>query len=151
MNKIIVIVFLLIPFCELFNNTDLASNNTDRKATIFAQQSLKEGEAVFKKYCISCHQADGSGVPHMAPPLIQTKYVLGDKEDMIKIVLNGLKGVEINEQTYYNPMPPLGTVLKDKEIADVLTYVRNSFGNKASAVTVADVKKARTDTKTVLQ
>ena len=151
MNKIIVIAFLLIPFCGLFNNPDLASNNIDRKATISAQQSLKEGQAVFKKYCISCHQADGAGVPHMAPPLIKTKYVLGDKEDMIKIVLNGLKGVEINEQTYYNPMPPLGTVLKDKEIADVLTYVRSSFGNKASTVTVEDVKKARGDTKTALQ
>jgi mono/diheme cytochrome c family protein len=151
MDKILVIGFLLTTFCELFNKPDLASNNIDRMVKISAQQSLKEGEAVFKKYCISCHQADGAGVPHMAPPLIQTKYVLGDKEDMIKIVLNGLKGVEINDQTYYNPMPPLGTVLKDKEIADVLTYVRNSFGNKASTVTVADVKKARGDTKTALK
>ena len=52
--------------------------------------------------------------------------------------------MDINDETYNNPMPALGSVLKDKEIADVLTYVRNSFGNKASAVSSAEVKKART-------
>jgi mono/diheme cytochrome c family protein len=72
---------------------------------------------------------------------------LGEKETLVKIVLNGLKNVDINEETYNNPMPALGAVLKDKEIADVLTYVRNSFGNKAAAVTVDDVKKARAETK----
>jgi mono/diheme cytochrome c family protein len=148
MNKIIVVGFLLMPFSWLLKDQDLESNYINTKPSISIQQSLKDGEAVFKKYCISCHQADGAGVPHMAPPLIQTKYVLGDKEDMIKIVLNGLKGVEINEQTYNNPMPPLGTVLKDKEIADVLTYVRKSFGNKASAVSAEDVKNVRSEEKT---
>ena len=148
MNKIIVVGVLLMPFSWLIKNQDLGSNHIDTKPSVSAQQSLKDGEAVFKKYCISCHQADGGGVPHMAPPLIQTKYVLGDKEDMIKILLNGLKGVEINDQSYNNPMPPLGTVLKDKEIADVLTYVRKSFGNKASAVSPEDVKKVRSEEKT---
>lgn len=146
MTKLIVLGFLLVPFSFIVkspakNSPRLNKNN----AAVF--QSLKEGEAVYKKYCISCHQADGGGVPHMAPPLIKTKYVLGDKEDMIKIVLNGLKGVAINEQTFNNPMPPLGSVLKDKEIADVLTYVRNSFGNKASKVLSSDVEKARSDNK----
>ncbi len=137
MNKIIILGFLLMPFSLLLKNQG------DNEIPITHSQSLKDGEAVYNKYCISCHQADGGGVPHMAPPLIQTKYVLGDKEDMIKIVLNGLKGVEINEQTYNNPMPPLGSVLKDKEIADVLSFVRNSFGNKASLVTVSDVKEVK--------
>lgn len=146
MNKLVVLGFLLMPFSFIVKNQAKNSLIVD-KTHAEAFQSLKEGEAVYKKYCISCHQADGGGVPHMAPPLIKTKYVLGDKEDMIKILLNGLKGVEINEQTYNNPMPPLGSVLKDKEIADVLTYVRNSFGNKASKVLLSDVKKARSDNK----
>ena len=107
------------------------------------QKSIIAGKKVFVKYCISCHQADGSGVPNMNPPLIQTSYVLGDKEKLIKIVLNGLKNIDIDDQTYNNPMPALGTVLKDQQIADVLTYVRNSFGNKASAITAAEVKDVR--------
>lgn len=107
------------------------------------QKSIIAGKKVFKKYCISCHQADGSGVPNMNPPLIKTSYVLGDKEKLVNIVLNGLKNVDIDDQSYNNPMPALGTVLKDQQIADVLTYVRNSFGNKASAITAAEVKEVR--------
>lgn len=142
MNKIIALGFLLMPFSLLLKNV-ADKNFPMNQSKVDVSQSLKDGEAVYKKYCISCHQVDGGGVPHMAPPLIKTAYVLGDKEDMIKIVLNGLKGVEINEETYNNPMPPLGSVLKDKEIADVLSFVRNSFGNKASLVTVSDVKEVK--------
>lgn len=107
------------------------------------QKSLADGKKIYKKYCLTCHQADGSGVPNMTPPLIQTSFVTGDKEKIINIVLNGLKNVDIDDQTYNNAMPALGSVLKDQEIADVLTYIRNSFGNKESSVTLADVKAAR--------
>lgn len=111
------------------------------------QQSLAAGKKIYTKYCISCHQADGGGVPNMTPPLIQTSFVLGNKDTLINIVLNGFKNVTIDDETYNNPMPPLGSVLKDQQIADVLTYVRNSFGNKASAVTAAEVKVVRSKKK----
>jgi len=111
------------------------------------QKSKAAGEKVYTKFCISCHQADGGGVPHLTPPLINTSYVLGDKQALINILFNGLKNVDIDEETYSNPMPPLGGILKDQQIADVLTYVRSSFGNKASAVTVAEVKEARSKVK----
>ena len=82
----------------------------------------------------------------MAPPLIKTKWVLGDKNALIKIVLKGLKGgeIEIDGDTFENPMPAQEDNLTDQQIADVLTYVRNSFGNKASMITAAEVKKMRT-------
>jgi len=144
MNKILVIGFLLMPFGLLLTSGFKIPSAENPQVASFQQQKMP-GEMIYKKYCISCHQADGGGVPNMAPPLQQTSYVLGEKEPLIKIVLNGLKNVEINEETYNNPMPGLGSVLKDKQIADVLTYVRNSFGNKASAVIPAEVKKARTD------
>lgn len=111
------------------------------------QKSLAEGAKIYKKYCLTCHQADGGGVPNMTPPLIQTSFVLGDKEKLINILLNGLKNVDIDDQTYNNPMPALGSVLKDQEIANVLTYVRNSFGNKAPGITVEEVKAARSKNK----
>ena len=144
MNKIFIIGFLLTPFGLLLTSGFKIPSAENRHVASFQQQKMP-GEMIYKKYCISCHQADGGGVPNMAPPLQQTSYVLGEKEPLIKIVLNGLKNVEINEETYNNPMPGLGSVLKDKQIADVLTYVRNSFGNNASAVIPAEVKKARTD------
>ena len=122
-------------------------------ATAFAMQqpaaglkaSIARGKTVYENTCLACHQPDGSGVPNMNPPLVKTKWVLGDKKALAKIVLKGLQGgeIEIEGDKFHNPMPPLESVLSDQEIADVLTYVRNSFGNKASLVTVAEVKALR--------
>lgn len=104
--------------------------------------SITRGKQVYLQQCLACHQVDASGVPNMNPPLIKTKQVLGDKSALIKIVLNGLKGVDIDGDSYSGVMAPHPD-LTDQEIADVLTYVRNSFGNKASAVTAAQVKVVR--------
>lgn len=107
--------------------------------------AMTRGEVVYKKTCLACHQADGLGVPRMNPPLVKTKWILGDKKALAKIVLFGLKGgeIEIDGDEFHNPMPPQDGVLTDQQIADALTYVRNSFGNKASMVTLADMKAAR--------
>ncbi len=107
--------------------------------------SMDRGKIVFNATCIACHQADGLGVQRMNPPIVKTKWVLGDKKALAKIVLKGLKGGEIiiDGDEFHNPMPPLEAQLNDQQIADVLTYVRNNFGNKASAVSVNDVKAAR--------
>lgn len=105
--------------------------------------SVQRGKKVYENYCLSCHQPDGKGMPGMNPPLTKTKQVLGNKTQLINIILIGLdEEMLINGVTYLNPMPSQPH-LKDQEIADVLTYVRNSFGNKASLVTTTEVKAAR--------
>jgi mono/diheme cytochrome c family protein len=105
--------------------------------------TLERGKKVYETYCLACHQADGAGVPRLNPPLSKVDYVTGDKKRLIGIILNGFsEEVEINGEYYNNVMAP-HDFLKDGEIADVLTYIRNSFGNKASAVTEAEVKKER--------
>jgi mono/diheme cytochrome c family protein len=105
--------------------------------------AMARGKVLYQHICMSCHQADGSGVPRMNPPLIKTSFVLGDKTRLITIILKGLnEDVEIEGEYYSNPMPPQAQ-LRDDEIADVLTFVRNSFGNKAGAVKPADVKVVR--------
>jgi len=143
MKKNFVPGFLMAVFGFLIVSAFKYQPSEKREEAYTFQQQKKPGEIVYKKYCISCHQADGGGVPNMSPSLIQGSFVLGEKQPLVKIVLNGLKNVTINDKTYNNPMPALGTILKDKQIADVLTYVRNSFGNKASAVTTAEVTEAR--------
>jgi mono/diheme cytochrome c family protein len=105
--------------------------------------SLTRGAVVYKNVCITCHQADGGGVPNMNPPLIKTTYVLGDKARLAHIVLAGLaEPIEIDGDEYKQHMPAQA-YLTDQQVADVLTYVRNNFGNKASAVQVAEVKAVR--------
>lgn len=147
MKKLIAFLLFVIPIAFVLTGMENHSPKEDLQTQPGLQKSVIAGKKVFKKYCISCHQADGGGVPNMTPPLIQTSFVLGNKDSLVKIVLKGLKNVTIDDQTYNNPMPPLGTVLKDQQIADVLTYIRNSFGNKASAITTSEVKAARNKTK----
>ena len=107
------------------------------------QASMARGKVVYQQVCLACHQADAGGVQGMTPALIKTTYVLGAKAPLIKIVLNGMTGaITVNGDDYHNVMAPHSD-LTDQQIADVLTYVRNSFGNKASAVTVAQVKAVR--------
>jgi mono/diheme cytochrome c family protein len=80
----------------------------------------------------------------MNPPLIKSPYVQGSALKLIRIVLQGLNdGVDIQGETYSNPMPPFSTTLKDGDIADVLSYVRSHFGNKAGPVSAAQVSKIR--------
>jgi mono/diheme cytochrome c family protein len=109
--------------------------------------TLTRGLLVYQQTCLACHQADALGVQNMNPPLVKTNYVLGDKKVLVQIVLKGMTGeVEIDGETYHNVMAPHSD-LSDLQIADVLTYIRNSFGNKASAVSPAEVKVIRAKTK----
>ena len=123
--------------------TPAAKAKATPKADPAMAASLTRGAVVYKNVCITCHQADGGGVPNMNPPLIKTEYVLGDKTRLAHIVLAGLaEPIEINGDDYKQHMPAQN-YLTDQQIADVLTYVRNNFGNKASAVQVAEVKAVR--------
>lgn len=103
------------------------------------------GKLVYEQNCLACHQVDGSGIPFLAPPLIEGTFVNGDKKRLIDILLKGMQGVEIKGEQYANPMPAFD-YLSDKEIADVLTYVRGNFKNQGEAVAEAEVKSVR-DTK----
>ncbi|WP_022823487.1 c-type cytochrome [Hymenobacter norwichensis] len=112
------------------------------KAAAPAAALIAQGKTVYTETCLSCHQADGGGVDGLNPPLIKTSYVLGDKTRIVKVVLNGLQGVDIDGEEYNNAMPSYD-FLTDQQIAAVLTYVRNSFGNKATSISAAEVKAIR--------
>lgn len=105
--------------------------------------SNEAGKKVYDQYCLVCHQANGLGVPSAFPPLVKTEYVLGEADQMIGIVLNGLTGeIEVNGEVY-NGVMLAHNFLNDTEVADVITYVRSSFGNDASAVTADQVATVR--------
>jgi mono/diheme cytochrome c family protein/glucose/arabinose dehydrogenase/lysophospholipase L1-like esterase len=114
---------------------------------------LIKGKEIYARegFCSTCHQPDGKGLTASGfPPLSGTNWVQGNDERLIKIVLNGLHGpIEVLGKKYPGqvPMTPFGGMLKDDEVAAVLTYVRNSFGNKAPAVSPDKVKLVRAATK----
>jgi mono/diheme cytochrome c family protein/glucose/arabinose dehydrogenase len=107
------------------------------------------GKQIYAKegYCGTCHQADGKGLTASGfPPLNNTKWVTGNEDRLIKVVLKGLLGpIEVDGKKYPGqvPMTPFAGLLNDDEVAAVLTYVRNSFGNQAGAVSAEKVKKVR--------
>ncbi len=111
-----------------------------------AMAMFEKGHGIYQLNCSSCHQLDGRGLPAaMFPPLNETKWVLGSEERLIKLVLHGLQGpIEVLGKKYPGevPMTAFGK-LSDEEIAAVLTYVRNAFGNSASAISVKKVQEIR--------
>jgi mono/diheme cytochrome c family protein len=102
-------------------------------------------------YCATCHQPGGEGLSASGfPPLSNTSWVVGNEDRLIKIALKGLLGpIEVSDKTYPGqvPMTPFEGLLKDDEVAAVLTYVRNSFGNKATVITPEKVKAIREEIK----
>jgi mono/diheme cytochrome c family protein len=135
------LLFLIVLFLTCLRAQVTPAKRPVHHSTTAA--SMARGKIVYNNICLACHMADGKGVPMMNPPLINTDYVLGDKTRLIKIVLNGFKeDVQINGQTFSNNMSPHAD-LKDRQIADVLTFVRRSFGNKVSRIYAYEVKKVR--------
>jgi mono/diheme cytochrome c family protein len=145
-------MLLLAAACSGKSGTDAEQevNQTPAAADVEAvvmseqmSQKMEAGKSVYESYCIACHQKDGSGVPGAFPPLKKTDWVQGDKTRLISIVLNGLEGpIEVNGERYNNVMTP-HNFLSDDEVAAVLTYVRNSFGNEASEVMSKEVTTIR--------
>jgi len=111
------------------------------------QAGSDEGERVYGRVCVTCHQADGAGIAPAFPPLAGSAVATGDAEVPIKIVLSGLTGEMTRDGTIFNGMmTPWASALSDAEIAAVLTYVRSNFGNSADAVTEAQVAGVRAAT-----
>ena len=104
--------------------------------------SMDSGRMVYASECISCHQADGKGISGKSPPL-NGKFVSGDKKKLIQILISehaSSDEIKVNTSQYEIPKNP---AMNDSEIANVVTYIRNSFGNKASAVKISEVKSMR--------
>ena len=104
------------------------------------------GSQLYGQHCSACHMADGKGDGIRFPPLDQSEWVQGEKDRLIEVVLKGLEGpITVKGETFLGAMPPLD-YLTDKEIADVLTYIRTSFGNNAVGVREDEVSRVRRGT-----
>lgn len=124
-------IVLITVFCALKQDNEL-------------QQSVARGAVVYADFCITCHQGNGQGVQGAFPPLAQSDFLLNKRvEDGIKAIKYGLKGeIVVNGVTYNGNMASQG--LSDEEVADVMNYILNSWGNKGGKiVTVEEVTKIK--------
>ncbi len=119
------------------------------------QQQFDEGRKLYEHHCSGCHQMNGKGLEPIAPPLVRSEYVLGSEKTLIMVALHGLTGpVTVNGITYEPPrvqaqMPGLkdNSAFTDENIAAVLSYVRNAWGNRSSFIDKERVSILRTETK----
>jgi cytochrome c len=145
----IAVVLFLIIWGNLTGKSDVTdpekiehSGNAMYFLNSFQPKELT-GMQLYSKYCLTCHQTDGTGVRGMFPPLAGNDKVTGAPAELIRIVLFGLQGpVKVNGRDYNQPMPPQG-YLSDKQIADILNFIRNNWGNKAPQIKPETVGKER--------
>ena len=111
--------------------------------TLSLQDQVHAGEALFAGTCSVCHQANGAGLAGVFPPLAKSDFLAADTGRAIDAVLRGLTGkLKVNGVDYDSVMPPMNQ-LNDDEVANILTYVLNSWGNPGGRISTDDVKKQR--------
>ncbi len=117
-----------------------------RTGKLTKQQQIAAGEKLYAGTCSTCHQMNGQGIPRVFPPLAKSDYLAADKRRAIAVVLNGLSGpVTVNGNEFNSVMPPMRH-LPDDDLANILTYVRNAWGNSSDAVAASDVTSVRNNT-----
>lgn len=113
-----------------------------QKQSFDLKASIARGKEIYVAQCLSCHMEEGQGIEDVYPPLAKADYLMADKARSIQQVLYGAIGeMKVNGKVYNLEMT--GFDLSDQEASDVLNYIRNSWGNKGSAVTSEDVKASR--------
>lgn len=106
-------------------------------------QNKINGKKIYETRCLVCHQSDGGGVPNMNPPLDAASNVIGkDIARLVKIIRNGYDERIALDGMYYNNAMTANPDLNEDAIADILTYIRTSWSNKAGVVTTSQVKAA---------
>ena len=129
-------VLLILLFCS---SISFARNTTQKDSSFI--KSIEEGVFIYDDFCVTCHLPNGKGVEGLIPPLANSDYLLNDINASIKAIKYGLKGeIVVNGISYNNSMATSG--LTDEEIADVMNYITNTWGNKHNVmITVEEVSK----------
>ena len=107
---------------------------------------LRRGQEVFRNVCALCHNDDGAGKPNQAPPLAGSEWVVGPPARLIRIPLYGLNGpitVKGQQMVFPAGMLAMGAALPDDDLANVLSYMRQAWGNKASEITPSQIKAVK--------
>ncbi|MUU77600.1 c-type cytochrome [Winogradskyella endarachnes] len=135
-NQFFAICFLAINLaCN--SNSKTSNTLTKNQEPQPLEDSIKRGQPIYKNQCSVCHTPSGKGIPNVFPPLAESDYLIKKQTESIKAIKHGLSGkIIVNGVTYNGSMPSFS--LSNQEIADVMNYINNSWGNKNSDVVTVD-------------
>jgi mono/diheme cytochrome c family protein len=128
MSKVVVsLLMFIIPVSQGIQNDELT-------------KSIVKGKQIYEDFCVTCHKANGEGFGNLYPPLANSDYLLQKRKMSIRAIKSGLRGkIKVNGKNYDGVMQDFG--LENGEVADVMNYILNSWGNKhPKTVTVDEVK-----------
>ncbi|MEM6644050.1 MAG: cytochrome c [Bacteroidota bacterium] len=134
------IVLIIITQCGNPNGSSSGVNSLSKEEKIRLKQYSVQGAKLYTTYCANCHQQDGKGLASLYPPLANADYLLEDLPRAACIIKYGLlEEIVVNGKTYNQMMP--GNEITNLEIAEILTYIGNSWGNQAGLTNVKDVSQ----------
>ena len=141
------LLLLNFIFVDYYSDSSSSSEYVAIKQEKELEQSIGDGKAIYSEFCIRCHLGQGEGVEGIYPPLANSDWLSEKRRESIKSIKFGLKGeIEVNGETYNNRMMSMG--LTDREVADVMNYIINDFGNEEKdlpQVTLNEVSKLTKD------
>lgn len=126
-------IVLTVISCKLNseekNTARLTQNDNGYEMQTELEESIKLGAEIYEDFCVTCHRPNGEGISKSFPPLAGSDYLLNNREKSIRAVKYGQRGeIIVNGKTYNSVMAEQG--LEDDEIANVMNYIMNSWGNK---------------------
>ncbi|MEM7186941.1 MAG: cytochrome c [Bacteroidota bacterium] len=137
----LLVLALMVSACQFHSekkeNYTAATKHSGSLAQDSLSQSIQRGEVLYMDFCVTCHQPDGKGVSSSFPPLANADYLFQNREESIRSVKYGQQGkIVVNGVTYNGVMAPMG--LEDDEVADVMNYIMNSWGNSQEVMVTAN-------------
>jgi mono/diheme cytochrome c family protein len=126
----------------VFDHTAVAASGNEAPKAF--QPDAEKGLQLYTVHCATCHQPTGLGMAGIFPPLAKSNWIDGNQERTVKIILAGIAGeMTVNGNTYNGNMPNVGAALKDGQIAHIVTYINQAWGNAQPPITDAEVAEVR--------
>ena len=142
MNRLLAVLFTLMLAACTGKTSDSTVSQSDK---VKLEQYIVEGRILYLNHCSSCHQADGKGLAKLYPPLNGSDYLEGNVEGVVCSIKNGLSGPILVNGVEYNQPMPANAKLTPLEIAEITTYVYNSWGRSDGLIGVLQVEKTLKD------
>lgn len=135
----IALLFLLLNSCSGGSHENAATADLSTRQKMYYEQYMVQGRVLYQQYCANCHQEDGSGLGRVIPPLAQADYMLEDMAHTACVIKHGLEGSIVVNGVQYNQAMPANKQLTDMEIAQIITFIGNSWTNEAGYYSVSQV------------